>query len=599
MLKGLIHKYFRYFVYFYSYLRCRIFIALILSIIVGLLDGIGLVFFLPLLGITGSSGNAGFNENFFGSFHFLNEWLDNLGVKMSLGGILSVIFFIFLLKNIIRFIEGVYSTNNQRDFVVKIRKEYNKLFRDYKYSAYTTADSGMIQSTFTVGISNVVSGYRSYFMTLQSCLLVAVYLVMAYVANYKFAVLMTVGGLLTSFVFRFMYKQSKVISRKLTKNSHGFQGLLIQSVAFFKYLKATGKMKVYSKRVEYLIDTGEKYNRQMGMINTFLTSVREPVVLAILLLVIYLQVEIMGQSMASILISVMLFYKALTVLMVLQTNWNGFLQSTGALENLQDFKSELMAQKEQYGKFELTEFQTALQLTNVSFKYFGGVTILKDINLTIFKNKTVAFVGESGSGKTTIVNLIAGLLDPISGSYLIDSHESIGLDLRSFQNRIGYITQEAIVFDDTIFNNITFWDEPTPKNVEKFWKALKGAAIADFVNELSEKENTRLGNNGVMISGGQKQRISIARELYKDIDILIMDEATSALDSETEKAIQENIDKLKGKYTIIIVAHRLSTIKNADQIVLMDKGQIVEIGDFETLKSKNSYFYKMVSLQEI
>lgn len=599
MLKGLIHKYFKYFVYFYSYLRIRIFIALILSIIVGLLDSIGLVFFIPLLGVTGNSGDNVTNESFFGSFHFLNDLLNNLGVKMSLGGILLVIFFIFLLKNIIRFIEGVYSTNNQRDFVVKVRKEYNKLFRDYKYSAYTTADSGMIQSTFTVGVSSVVSGYRSYFITLQNAILVLVYLVMAYVANFKFAAIMTVGGLLTNFIFSFMYKQSKVISRKLTKNSHSFQGLLIQSVAFFKYLKATNKITAYSKRVEYLIDTGEKYNRQMGMINTFLISVREPVVLAILLLVIYLQVAIIGQSMASILISVMLFYRALSVLMVLQTNWNGFMQSTGALENLQDFKRELIAQKEKYGKFELTKFQKDLQLKNVSFNYSGGETILKDINLTISKNKTVAFVGESGSGKTTIVNLIAGLLDPISGAYYIDSQDSIAMDLRSFQNRIGYITQEAIVFDDSIFNNITFWDEPTTENLEKFWNALKGAAIADFVNELSEKENTRLGNNGVMISGGQKQRMSIARELYKDIDILIMDEATSALDSETEKAIQENIDKLKGKYTIIIVAHRLSTIKNADQIVLMDKGQIIEIGDFETLKSKNSYFYKMVSLQEI
>jgi ABC-type multidrug transport system fused ATPase/permease subunit len=599
VLKKLINKYFKHFVYFYSYLRNRIFIALILSIIVGLLDSVGLVFFLPLLGITESSGSVGSSENFFGGFHFLNNWLDTLGVKMSLGSILLVIFFIFLLKNIIRFIEGVYSTNNQRNFVVKIRKEYNRLFRDYKYSAYTTSDSGMIQSTFTVGVSNVVSGYKSYFMTLQSAILVLVYLVMAYLANFKFAALMTVGGLLTNFIFSFMYRQSKVISRKLTKNSHGFQGLLIQSVAFFKYLKATGKITTYSKRVEHLIDAGEKYTRQMGMINTFLISVREPVVLAILLLVIYLQVAIIGQSMVSILISVMLFYRALSVLMILQTNWNSFMQSTGALENLQDFKRELLSEKEQYGTFKLTEFQKNLQLSNVSFKYASGDIILKDINLTISKNKTVAFVGESGSGKTTIVNLIAGLLEPVSGLYTIDAKDSKQMDLRSFQSRIGYITQEAIVFDDTIFNNITFWDEPTPENIEKFWSSLKGAAISDFVNELSEKENTRLGNNGVMISGGQKQRMSIARELYKEIDILIMDEATSALDSETEKAIQENIDKLKGKYTIIIVAHRLSTIKNADQIVLMDKGCLVEVGDFETLKAKNAYFNKMVSLQEI
>jgi ABC-type multidrug transport system fused ATPase/permease subunit len=171
--------------------------------------------------------------------------------------------------------------------------------------------------------------------------------------------------------------------------------------------------------------------------------------------------------------------------------------------------------------------------------------------------------------------------------------------MRTFQNRIGYITQEPVIFDDNVFNNVTFWDEKTPENLNRFWEALRKASILDFVESLPEKENAPLGNNGIMASGGQKQRLSIARELYKDIDILIMDEATSALDSETEKAIQENIDALKGQYTIIIIAHRLSTIKNADEIVLMSKGEIIDKGSFSELIGSNETFKRMVNLQEL
>jgi subfamily B ATP-binding cassette protein MsbA len=135
--------------------------------------------------------------------------------------------------------------------------------------------------------------------------------------------------------------------------------------------------------------------------------------------------------------------------------------------------------------------------------------------------------------------------------------------------------------------------------MEKFWAALRKASVFDFIHGLAEKEEAQLGNNGILVSGGQKQRISIARELYKDIDILIMDEATSALDSETERVIQENIDALKGQYTILIVAHRLATVKAADNIVVLSKGNIVEMGNFQILSSQSPIFRNMVSLQEL
>jgi subfamily B ATP-binding cassette protein MsbA len=154
-----------------------------------------------------------------------------------------------------------------------------------------------------------------------------------------------------------------------------------------------------------------------------------------------------------------------------------------------------------------------------------------------------------------------------------------------------------VIFSDTVFNNVTFWAEKNEENTKRFWEALERAHIADFIRELTESENSMLGSNGILVSGGQKQRISIARELYKDIDILIMDEATSALDSESEKIIQENIDSLKGRITLLIVAHRLATIKNVDKVVLLHKGQIIGLDGFRELLSQSSVFKRMVDLQ--
>ncbi|CAF3781593.1 unnamed protein product [Rotaria sp. Silwood1] len=185
------------------------------------------------------------------------------------------------------------------------------------------------------------------------------------------------------------------------------------------------------------------------------------------------------------------------------------------------------------------------------------------------------------------------------GKMIIDGIEREDLDISTFQNRIGYITQDPVIFNDSIFNNVSFWAEPTAENKLRFENAIKKASIVDFVNGLPEKENSVLGHYGVNLSGGQKQRISIARELYKDIDILILDEATSALDSETEKAIQDNIDSLKGYYTILIVAHRLSTIKNASRIVFMNEGKISQIGEFSDLINKVPHFKRMVELQDL
>ena len=192
-----------------------------------------------------------------------------------------------------------------------------------------------------------------------------------------------------------------------------------------------------------------------------------------------------------------------------------------------------------------------------------------------------------------------GLIPPDKGDIMIDGKSLYKTNLNDFRKHIGYITQEAVIFNDSIFNNITFWQEKNDETERLFKKTIDNVALTNFVDSLPKKEDSELGNNGILISGGQKQRISIARELYKKVDLLVMDEATSALDTETEQHIKNSIDLLQGQTTLIIIAHRLSTIKDVDVIYLLNNGKIVASGNFNELLEKSEKFRKMVELQKL
>ena len=236
-------------------------------------------------------------------------------------------------------------------------------------------------------------------------------------------------------------------------------------------------------------------------------------------------------------------------------------------------------------------------MRRVSFNY-GSKTVLNEINLSFDKHKSYAIVGESGSGKTTLLNIISGLYSQYSGEVLVDDQRLDDFHRESYQQKIGYITQEPVIFEGSVFENVTFWSEPTEENIEKCKNALQKALISDFINELDEGIFTRLGANGISLSG-QRQRISIARELFKEVELLLMDEATSALDSETESMIQSNIENLRGDYTIIIIAHRLSTIRNMDTVILLGSSKVVMTGSFQELLDNSCQFRNMADLQEI
>ena len=245
----------------------------------------------------------------------------------------------------------------------------------------------------------------------------------------------------------------------------------------------------------------------------------------------------------------------------------------------------------------LDGFHESLKFNNVCFTYEDGKELLKDININIEKGKTIALVGQSGSGKSTLVDLIPRYRDVCAGSITIDGKDIRDVKIKDLRSLIGNVNQEAILFNDTIFNNIAFGVEGA--TLEQVMEAAKIANAHDFIMEKEDGYFTNIGDRGAKLSGGQRQRISIARAILKNPPILILDEATSALDTESERLVQDALDRLTSSRTTIAIAHRLSTIKNADEICVMHEGRIVERGRHEELLALGGYYKKLNDMQAL
>jgi ATP-binding cassette subfamily B protein/subfamily B ATP-binding cassette protein MsbA len=252
---------------------------------------------------------------------------------------------------------------------------------------------------------------------------------------------------------------------------------------------------------------------------------------------------------------------------------------------------------EKENPLEIKEFKDKIAFEGVTFSYESGRQILKGVDLEIPRGKMVAIVGESGAGKSTLVDLIPRFYDADGGRITIDGKDVKDLRIKDLRALMGNVNQDPILFNDTIFNNIAFGVEGATR--EEVVAAAKIANAHDFIMEKPEGYDTNIGDRGTKLSGGQRQRLSIARAILKNPPILILDEATASLDTESERIVQDALDRLMSSRTTIAIAHRLSTIKNADEIIVMHEGQVVERGRHEELIALDGYYKKLNDMQAL
>jgi ABC-type multidrug transport system fused ATPase/permease subunit len=386
---------------------------------------------------------------------------------------------------------------------------------------------------------------------------------------------------------------SKLGEDRLEKNQQLFTSIN-DAFGALKEIKVGGLEKVYVKRFSDPAETIAKNGAYSTIVRDLPRYVLEAVAFGgIILLVLYLMIQKGNFNNALPIISLYAFagYRLMPAMQQIYASFSKFVFIGPSLDKIyDDFKSL----KSSETKFPHTtiEFNKMINLKNINFNYPNtSQTALKNLSLTISANTTVGFVGATGSGKTTTVDIILGLLEAQNGNLVVDDKIITKQNINSWQRYIGYVPQHIFLSDDTVAANIAFGIDIKNINQEAVEKAAKIANLHEFVSdELPKKYKTKIGERGVRLSGGQRQRVGIARALYNKPKLLILDEATSALDNQTEKAVMEAVNNLSKSITIIIIAHRLNTVKNCDKIFLLEKGQLKNEGKFEELINTDENF---------
>lgn len=587
----------RYLRTFHEYMGARIGWVFALQLLSALLEGLGIVMMLPLLHALGATGEV--PGRFTLAIHGI---LASLGLEGPLA-ILLLIAGLFVVKGLVAFGAGAYLGFLRADLQTRLHERLYDAYARMNYRYYTERDTGHFFNLFGQ-VYSFIGAVQSFSAFTVAVIRTVVYIGMAIVVAWTFGLAAIVVGSAVFLAFRRLNNRVRELSQENAGYAGHVAALFVQTIQSFKYLSATATAEPVRKAMRDSVAKVGSIGARQNLLMAFTSAAQEPIAILMIVGIVIVQIGVFGQPLAPIMVSILLFYRGVNTVLGLQGSWQSTLAMIGAVDVVQAEFDRLKDQVEPSGGQPIAPMAHGIEFRKVSYAYEARIgDVLVDVSFRVPARQMVAIVGASGAGKSTLVDLLTLLLTPREGEVLIDGVPARTIERSSWRRQIGYVMQEAVIFDDSFAQNICLWSgdpERDPALMARIREAARQAHLAEFIESLPDGYATRVGDRGIKLSGGQRQRLFIARELYKQPSLLILDEATSSLDSEAERVIRESIDELHGKLTVLIIAHRLATVRNADRILVFDKGRLVEEGDYASLRGNpDSRFSAMVAAQAL
>ncbi len=506
----------------------------------------------------------------------------------------------FLLRNLFRYL-GSYLLVNYRVGITKdLRTSMYDKFLKLPVSFFTEQRKGDMMSRISNDIGGVESGImgslvdilNSPFMIIAS--LTTLFILSPQLTLFSLLVFPLMGWLI-SWVGKSLKRQATAAQEELGN----LFSLVDETLKSSKVIKIFNADKILKNRFNKTTDNWQKYAIGMSRRRELASPMSEFLgSITMLIITWYAGTEIINgtnKDPVTFLIFIGVFFQILDPAKKLSNAFSSIQGGMASLDRVSEVLDYDLKIDEIVNPVSISTLKNNIEFKNIGFFYDKDNVILKNFNLTIPKGKTIALVGQSGSGKTTIANLLARFYDVSEGEILVDGINVKNLKVTDYRSLLGMVTQESVLFNDSVFNNILMGKPDATE--EEVMAAAKIANAHEFIDHLPEKYYTNIGDDGNKLSGGQKQRVSIARAVLKNPPIMILDEATSALDTESERFVQDALEKMMENRTSLVIAHRLSTIQKADWIVVMERGIIVEQGTHQELFEKNGIYRKLIDLQ--
>jgi len=506
---------------------------------------------------------------------------------------------VFFIKNVFWYAQSFLITRVEQGVIRDIRNDVYHKYQTMSLSYYHGQKTGELISRITNDIMLVRGAIGEGFSTLlKAALNFIFFLSLAFLASWRMALISLV--VLPPAVIAIGLLSKKLRSRSIVSQQKmaAVASILQETVSGIRVVKAFNmenfELAKFKKIAQEYYKTMVRLSR-IGYLSVPLTEVLGVSVGALILWYGGQQILSGGLTTSTfILFLVATFSTMEPVKKISQVNIE-IQQGLAAGKRLFEILDMPVEISDKQNAIEIKQLNDSIKYQNVSFKYHTGDFSLSNINIELKKGEILALAGPSGGGKSTLVDLLPRFYDVTGGKITIDGIDIRDISTKSLRSLMGIVTQEIILFNDTVANNIAYGQKDA--SIEQIKQAAHAAFADEFIENLPEGYDTIIGDRGVKLSGGQKQRLSIARALFKDPPILIFDEATSSLDTESEQLIQKAINNLLSGRTVIVVAHRLSTIRNADKILVIDKGRIVEEGSHGDLIASNGPYKRLYDMQ--